>query len=98
MRRNNKRLTRREQEFAQRIVDLAFEFNRYVIEHPEIAEKIGTTACIFFQIEGDEEFNDWSREYAAKHHLAEKQNIVWINIKRLRPIRSRIEKLELVTV
>ncbi|MBI3660266.1 hypothetical protein HY230_07325 [Candidatus Acetothermia bacterium] len=98
MKKNDKKISKKDQEFAQRVVELAFEFNRYVIENPGIVEKIGADACIFFQVEGDEEFNAWSREYAAKQHLANDQPVVWINIKKLRPIRSRIEKLELVTV
>ncbi|MBI1742548.1 hypothetical protein HYR54_05705 [Candidatus Acetothermia bacterium] len=98
MKKNDKKISKKDQEFAQRVVELAFEFNRYVIEHPEITEKIGSRACIFFQVEGDEEFNTWNREYAAKQHTSEDQPLVWINIKKLSPIRSRIEKLELVTV
>jgi hypothetical protein len=97
MKKNNKRLSKKDQGFAQRAVELAFEFNRYVIEHPGIAEKIGAKASIFFRIEGDEEFNTWSREHAAKQHLEDDQPVIWINIKKIRPIRSRIEKLELVT-
>lgn len=89
----NKRMSKKDQQFAQRVVDLAFEFNRYVIEHPEIIEKIGLQARIFFQIDGDEEFNAWSRRFAASQPPDDRP-VVWIKIKKLRPIQSRIEELE----
>lgn len=92
----NKKLSKKDREFGQRVVDLAFEFNRYVIEHPEIIEKIGLQARIFFEIEGDEEFNAWSRQFAASQP-SDDRPMVWIKIKKLRPIQSRIEELELVT-
>jgi len=47
------------------------------------------------QIEGDNEFNAWARE--ASLSAAEKDTpIVYVTIKELKPVRSRIEKLELV--
>ncbi|MCI2432148.1 hypothetical protein LM602_06300 [Candidatus Acetothermia bacterium] len=90
-------MSKKDQAFAQRVVDLAFEFNRYVIEHPEVTEKIGREARIFFQIERDEEFNAWSRQFAESQQPGDRP-VVWIKIKKLRPIQSRIEVLELVTV
>jgi hypothetical protein len=88
-------MSKKDREFAQRVVDLAFEFNRYVIEHPEITEEIGPEARIFFQVEGDEEFNVWSHQFALNQPPSD-QPIVWIKIKKLKPIQSRIEGLELV--
>lgn len=87
--------SKKDQAFAQRVVDLAFEFNRYVIDHPEITKKIGLKARIFFEIEGDEEFNAWSHRFAASQADGD-QPVVWVRIKKLRPIQSRIEELELV--
>jgi len=42
----------------------------------------------------DEEFNNWSREMA-KSQAEKGQSIIYIKIKKMRPIRSRIEKLEI---
>lgn len=49
---------------------IATEFDRYVIEHPEFALKIPRNAQIVFQVEGDEEYNKWSRQ------LAERQSVL----------------------
>lgn len=73
---------------------LGKEFDQYVREHPEFAEKIPEGAVIALQVEGDEEFNEWSRKIAQQQ--AEKdQAIVYVNIKKLREARSRIEELDL---
>lgn len=81
-------------EFAERNVDLALEFNRYVIEHPEITEEIGGNARVIFQIEGDEEFNEWGRELGKSYASRGDKPIVYVTVKKMRPIQSRIEELE----
>ena len=43
---------------------LVTEFDRYIVEHPEVAARIPQNAQIVLQIEGDEEYNAWSRELA----------------------------------
>jgi len=45
------------------------------------------------QLEGDEDFNKWSLELA-KSHAEKDQPIIYVKIKKMRPIRSRIEELE----
>jgi hypothetical protein len=73
--------------------ELIKEFNAYIREHPDFAESIPNNAIVIMQLEGDEEFNKWSREMAGSQ--AEKgQPLVYIKIKKIRPIRSRIEELE----
>ena len=68
---------------------LVTEFDRYVVEHPEFAAKIPPNAQIILQVEGDEEYNEWSRR------LAENQResglpVVYVKIKGLKPPRSRL--------
>lgn len=47
-------------------------------------------------LEGDKEFNEWSANFGKKQ--AEKdQPIVYITIKKLAPVHSRIKELELAT-
>ena len=68
------------------------EFNRYVLEHPEFAEKIPENALVVMQIVGDDEFNEWARQTA--QGMAEKDTpIVYVTVTELKPVRSRIEKL-----
>ncbi|MGR3319671.1 MAG: DUF5647 family protein [Candidatus Anammoxibacter sp.] len=75
--------------------ELIKEFNRYIREHPEFADNIPNNAVVVMQLEGDDVFNGWS-DKIAKSHAEEKQSIVCIRVKRLKPIRSRIEELEIV--
>ena len=81
-------------EMVDRNLDLIFEFEKYILEHPECAERIPQEATISMQIEGDEEFNRWSRELA-QSQAETGQPIVYVRVKRLGAIRSRIEELEL---
>jgi hypothetical protein len=80
--------------FEQKNAELIKEFNRYVREHPRVAERIPDEAIIILQLEGDEEFNAWTYQLAEKRR-AEGSPIVIVKIKKLRPLRSRIEQLEL---
>jgi len=45
-------------------------------------------------VEGDETFNQWSQE-GAKRQAEKEQPIVYVKIKRIQPIRSRIQEIEL---
>lgn len=74
--------------------ELIKEFNRYIREHPEFADSIPNNAVVAMLLEKDEEFNKWSRELA-KSQAGKGQSVVYIRIKKMRPVRSRIEKLEI---
>ncbi len=81
--------------FERKNAQLVTEFDRFIFENPEFADSIPDRALVAMQLEDDDEFNRWSRNLAQKQ--AEKgQKIVFINIKKMRPIQTRIEKLELV--
>jgi hypothetical protein len=80
--------------FVEKNSMLVKEFDRYILEHPEFANKIPDNALVVMHLEGDEEFNNWAREKAQS--VAEKNNpIVYVTITELKPVRSRIEKLNL---
>lgn len=68
---------------------LVTEFDRYVMEHPEFAEKIPQNAQIVLQVEGDEEYNSWSRQLAERQREAA-QPVVYVKIKGLKPVKSRL--------
>ena len=79
--------------FVDKNTMLVREFDRYVLEHPEFAEKIPDNALVVMQIIGDDEFNEWARRTA--QGMAEKDNpIVYITVTELKPDRSRIDKLK----
>jgi hypothetical protein len=80
--------------FVDKNTMLVREFDRYVLEHPEFAEKIPDNALVVMQIIGDDEFNEWAKRTAQS--MAEKNNpIVYVTVTELKPVRSRIEKLKL---
>jgi len=83
--------------FLEKNSMLVKEFDRYILEHPEFAEKIPDNALVVMQIEENEEFNNWARRTAQS--VAETDSrIVYITITELKPVRSRIEKLKLELV
>ena len=79
--------------FVEKNTMLVREFDRYVLEHPEFAEKIPDNALVVMQITGDDEFNEWAKRTAQS--MAEKNTpIVYVTVTELKPVRSRIEKLK----
>jgi hypothetical protein len=72
---------------------LITEFDRYVMEHPEFAEKIPPNAQIVLQVEGDEEYNKWSSRLAERQREPD-QPVVYVKIKGLKPAKSRLLKPE----
>jgi hypothetical protein len=80
--------------FELRNTELIKEFNRYVREHPKVADQIPNDALIVLQLEGDEAFNSWARQLVESRQ-GEGQPLLVVKIKKLRPIRSRIQQLEL---
>ena len=74
--------------------DLIKEFNRYIREHPDFADNIPNNAILIMQLEDDVEFNKWSLKLG-KSHAQNGQSVIYVRIKRIKPIRSRIEELEL---
>ena len=68
---------------------LVTEFDRYVVEHPEFAAKIPPNAQVILQVEGDEEYNEWSRRLAEKQREPD-QPVVYVKIKGLKPPKSRL--------
>jgi len=83
--------------FEMKNTELIKEFNRYVREHPEFADDIPNNAVVVMQLERDRKFNQWSRKLA-ESHAEEGQPIICVRIQKLKPLRSRIEKLELKRV
>lgn len=80
--------------FELKNTELIKEFNRYVREHPKVADQIPNDAIIILHLEGDETFNTWARQLAERRQ-GEGQSLVVVKIKKLRPLRSRIRQLEL---
>lgn len=81
-------------DFQRLNAELGVEFDRYVIEHPAWALKhIPQEAKIALQVEGNAAFNTWSRRLAEKTRAPDQQ-VVFVCIKKLSPVRSRILKAD----
>ena len=74
---------------------LGMEFDRYLREHPELADKIPDNAQVILLLEGDEGFNKWSARIG-KEQATQDQPLLYVTIKKLAPAHSRIEELNLM--
>lgn len=72
-------------DFALRQLELNAEFGKYVFAHPEIDERLTDGAYVYFHIEGEEEFNQYSRELAERQQREEGVPIVLVRTKGLAP-------------
>jgi hypothetical protein len=65
--------------FVEKNSILVREFDRYILEHPELADEIPDNALVVMQIDGDHDFNEWAR--ATGEAVAENDNpIVYVRI------------------
>ena len=71
--------------FADRQLELAAEFAQYVAHHPEVDEILPAKSHIYFEVEGESEFNTYSHGLARKRHQDEQVPIVLVRIKGLAP-------------
>ena len=72
---------------------LGYEFDRYVMEHPDFAEKIPLGANIILQLEGNDAYNRWSRKITEHNRAKDKDAngpVLYVRIKGLRPPKSRL--------
>jgi len=85
-----------EKEFADKSITLSFEFDRYLVKHPEIAERIPSGASIVFEVKDDPEFT--ARELALAEELKKKgESFVIVRIEKiLPPFESRLINPQLV--
>ena len=87
-------MRRADKEMVEKNLDLVFEFEKYVLERPEIAEKIPRDAVVFMKIAGDETFNRWS-ERKARKQANKGARLISVTVAKMGPTRSRIERLAL---
>jgi hypothetical protein len=87
-------MTAAEKKMIEKNLDLLFEFEKYVLEHPEITEKIPRDAIVFMKLAGNQKFNQWSARWA-KRQAKKGQPLISVTVKKLSPVRSRIKGLAL---
>ena len=69
--------------FAQKQMELTQEFARYVVDHPEVDDRLPPQSYIYFEVAGEDEFNRYSRELAERQQ--EGLPIVLVRVKGLAP-------------
>jgi hypothetical protein len=80
-------------DYTNFVAMVSTEFHRYLMENEEFAEKIPANALVIFQIEGEDDFNNWHKETSLKNRESD-QPVVLVNVKRWRK-HSSIEELNL---
>ncbi len=88
-------MTRTEKSMVEKNLDLLFEFERYVAEHPTSAGRIARDAVVVLQVKRDEAFNRWSRRMGERQAKKSGSPVVVVRIGRLGPMKSRIQALDI---
>ncbi len=83
-----------EQEIFQKNLILSTEFDRYLLEHPEFADKIPTNAQIVLLPDDDPELCKINIEIASKQR-EEGQQVVYVHIGSIAPQISRLKDVSL---
>lgn len=71
--------------FAQRQMELTAEFARYVLDHPDIDDSLPEDAYIYFQVDGQLEFNEYSQQLAQRREFEDGVVAVCVKLKGLAP-------------
>ncbi len=74
--------------FAKNL-ELGFEFDRYLLDHPKFAEKIPYDALVVLQPQYDRKLSAYNRKIALQNR-ERKQPLVYIEIAGLKPQKSRL--------
>lgn len=76
-------------QFTEKQFELAAEFAQYVADHPEVDQVLPEKSHIYFEIDGDLEFNAYSRDVADRRKN-EGVPLVLVRTKGLAPPISRL--------
>ena len=73
------------EEFAQRQAELAVEFAKYVLENPDIDAALPEESYIYFLVDGQPGFNQYSQSLAERRRREDEMVTVCVHIKGLAP-------------
>jgi hypothetical protein len=71
--------------FAARQLQLTGAFGKYVFDHPEVDDLLPQGAQVYFEVDGNEEFNRVSRRLAESQSQKERATVVLVRVKGLAP-------------
>jgi len=72
---------------------LSTEFQRYLMENEKLGDKIPLNAMVVFQVDGEDDFNNWHKNTSLRNREKD-QPVISIRVKRWRE-HSSIEELHL---
>src|SRR5438552_6345623 len=72
-------------QFADKQLELAAEFAQYVADHPEVDDLLPPRSQVCFHIDGEEEFNRYSRDSAKQQARQEGVPVVLVRTRGLTP-------------
>ena len=81
-------------EYSKLAALISSEFNRYLIEHSEIANKVPKNSLVVFQVENEPKFNEWSRKISQKNR-EKGQPIIFVYVKKWRQ-KACVEEMDIV--
>lgn len=76
-----------EKELFEKNLEISSEFSRYIVVHPEVAEKIPRDAEVIFLLESDPELSRQNLKLA-KELKKSGTPVVFVKIKSIRPIEE----------
>jgi hypothetical protein len=72
-------------DFAQKQLELTGEFGKYLFDHPEVDERLPDGAFVYFEVAGEEEFNQYSRSLAERKRRESGTPTVLVRLQGLAP-------------
>ncbi len=72
-------------DFAKMQSELASEFAKYVLDHPDVDDLLPEDAYVYFEVAGDAAFNEYSRKLALRRRDEEGMEIVCVRVRGLAP-------------
>jgi len=73
------------QTFANRQMELTAEFAKYVLDHPDVDGSLPDDAYIYFRVENEPEFNEYSQQLAERREREDGVVAVCVRLKGLAP-------------
>ena len=73
------------EDFARKQMELTSEFAKYTMERPEVDEMLPEDSYVYFEIEGEPGFNEYSRKLAERREREDGMATVCVRVKGLAP-------------
>lgn len=87
--------------YRVKLSELTMEFTRYLIQHPDFAERIPNDAQVVLLDRQDPAYSQQALEYAQKARGTDDvpdRPVVYIEVGELAPVRSRLQKVRVLNL